>query len=768
MPTARFEADFSGFINAINGAQMKLVDFNKGAENVETTLNDMTDKFSGRALIQEASLMTIAIEKLGGTSMLTADELENVGNKANDAVAKLQAMGSDVPAGLQKLADATRDNVSATTDWSSALSTLTGVLGAMGISASLSGLVSFVKEIGNGATEIDNLAKRMQTTSSEVQRFQTIASQTGVPVGTMASAMEQLSAKVGAGDDGVIGRLNQLGITLDQFKGQTTYQNFVQIAEGIAKITDREQENTAGTEVFGKAYKTLLPAIQQGIDDVGHSTEQMSGGTTKYWADSTTAAGKFWTDFKAGFANAHNEIWNVNKDLDEFKAALASIPVPKLFTPDSIAKVAGSLIDTTMAAKDLTDQTTALAKADEAWLKSVADVDAQTADWHKTLDTLDGTVVDSAEHLLQLGVNAKTVQTYFDLSDAAMIALQKDIKEGGPAIAAAFQDAADATKNWHDRLNDLDGEVVEGAKYYLDLGLKVHEVSLIMQQSEKDIQAVSDSMKTQQAATLSIAKIWNDYTDIVGSGSETAYQKATAAIDKWYADDIAKHQQSKTDTAEYYDAIAALDDAKYAQLATNRLAADKDSKTYLDNQAKAAADAYQFALAQDGQFSQEHIQKLRDAADASALAAARWGTAWDDAGTTAAGSVDKVTGAVAKTTQAVYALGQAGTAGEAQAMSSALAEVNKTNVGQMIQQGTQSIDLMNQYEALIEAAMAARGYSVGGGLTPAAQNAGYGGTSVNTTVNVNTPLGTPSQISTAVSSALSSSLRQSGVLLPSQ
>ena len=55
-------------------------------------------------------------------------------------------------------------------------------------------------------------------------------------------------------------------------------------------------------------------------------------------------------------------------------------------------------------------------------------------------------------------------------------------------------------------------------------------------------------MTSEQTATLAITKIWDEYTTLVGSGSETAYEKASAAIDKWYADDIAKHQASKTDT----------------------------------------------------------------------------------------------------------------------------------------------------------------------------------------------------------------------------
>src|SRR5258706_12001077 len=105
---ATFVADFSTFLAAIDKAEIKLADLNKGAEKVGPTINRMVDQFSGRKLIQEASLMTIAIEKAGGVAQLTGKELEQVGNKANEASEKMKRLGYEVPPGLQKIADAAK------------------------------------------------------------------------------------------------------------------------------------------------------------------------------------------------------------------------------------------------------------------------------------------------------------------------------------------------------------------------------------------------------------------------------------------------------------------------------------------------------------------------------------------------------------------------------------------------------------------------------------------------------------------------------------
>jgi len=105
--TGRFEADFTKFLDAVRSAEVALVDMDKGAAGVSKRLENLTVSFSGRRVIQEATLMSDALERAGGTSKLTASELERVGAKAAEAAEKLTRLGYDVPPGIQKLADET-------------------------------------------------------------------------------------------------------------------------------------------------------------------------------------------------------------------------------------------------------------------------------------------------------------------------------------------------------------------------------------------------------------------------------------------------------------------------------------------------------------------------------------------------------------------------------------------------------------------------------------------------------------------------------------
>lgn len=107
--SAKFTADFTSFHSAVQKAEVQLRSFEQGAGKVEKSLARMTDSFSGRKVIQDATLMVSAVERIGGVSKLTTSELQKLGGVAGEAVEKMKRLGIDVPPGLKKIADATRD-----------------------------------------------------------------------------------------------------------------------------------------------------------------------------------------------------------------------------------------------------------------------------------------------------------------------------------------------------------------------------------------------------------------------------------------------------------------------------------------------------------------------------------------------------------------------------------------------------------------------------------------------------------------------------------
>src|SRR6185436_11258232 len=131
--TAKFTADFQSFYDAVKTAEARLTDFQSGAGRVEKSLNRMVDNFSGRKVIQEATLAAEAIERIGGVSNLTANELAEVSAKADEAVKKLRTMGADAPKNLQDLAAAGNQASQALGTTANTLRQVDGALNLVGI-----------------------------------------------------------------------------------------------------------------------------------------------------------------------------------------------------------------------------------------------------------------------------------------------------------------------------------------------------------------------------------------------------------------------------------------------------------------------------------------------------------------------------------------------------------------------------------------------------------------------------------------------------------
>jgi len=302
--TATFKADFSSFLDAIDKAEIALVDFSKGASKVETTLNRMVDNFSGRKLIQEASLMTIAVEKAGGIAKLTADQLQTVGSKAAEAAEKMQKLGYEVPAGLQRLADAAKEANKSGNDMASWMGKVSGLLGAFGIGVGVTAAVNFAKAVMDDADALMKLHDRTEISVESLQAMRTAGDDAGVTVETMADAVNKLQERLGRGDKGAVAALNELHISLKEFKTLDPGEQFIKIAEALREVKDPLEFARIASDLFGKNWKELAPVIKRGFDDVKDGAGGMSRETIKALDDAGDAATRFWRSVKANLGEA--------------------------------------------------------------------------------------------------------------------------------------------------------------------------------------------------------------------------------------------------------------------------------------------------------------------------------------------------------------------------------------------------------------------------------------------------------------------------------
>lgn len=192
--TAKFLADWTSFYDAVDKADVKIVSFQDGARNAESQLNRMVDNFTGRKVVQEAMVMAEAVERAGGASKLTADDLERVSRVAGQAAERMKAMGQDVPPAIQILANAAGEARVAHEKMLDSVGQAGGRMeglraGATGAGASLGGL------------------------STTYRQFDGVLQAAGINIGPQVKGLEDIAAAAGGGA-GKIGMLGSAGLVL--------------------------------------------------------------------------------------------------------------------------------------------------------------------------------------------------------------------------------------------------------------------------------------------------------------------------------------------------------------------------------------------------------------------------------------------------------------------------------------------------------------------------------------------------------------------------
>jgi hypothetical protein len=301
MLTGKFIADFSDFYAAVQKADVELKTLSAGAEGVGRSLNRMVDQFSGRKIIQDAQVMTRAIEEVGGVGKLTQAELERVAAKAQEATAKMRAMGVEVPANLQKIADAAKPVSGGFGDM---LQKVAPLAGAFGISFSVGAIVGFAKSVLSAADALTVMSDRTGMTVEGLQLLQAAGDDAGNTIEEMGGAVNQLQNRLAEGDDSAIAALERLGLEFENIRHLSPDRYLILISDALRKIEDPAEQARIVVDLFGKQGLVILPTLKRGFDDLKDSVHGMSETTVRDLDDVGDALERWWRKAK----NAAGEV----------------------------------------------------------------------------------------------------------------------------------------------------------------------------------------------------------------------------------------------------------------------------------------------------------------------------------------------------------------------------------------------------------------------------------------------------------------------------
>lgn len=672
-----FDANFTKFAAAVDDAQVQLKAFATNTTTVSNQLSRMTDQFSGAKVIQQATLMAEAIDRVGGASALTTAELAKIAPTINDAVDKMSKMGVDVPNNLQAIADKTK-NISTETDSLSGVvdGLITRYLGFEAIRQAF----DWVSDIAASAQALENLSNQTHVNVEDLQILQQAFADSGVDAGQLARALFEVSQKAASGDDSVTRALAMMGLSLEDIKGLQGEDLFLAIEHGLSTLQGSLRD-TAAADIFGTKLGGVMAGASTNIDDTLKHFRDMNDviGTdnVRALADYNKAIDETKTHLTNLVANGigpaaqgFNMLYTIAQKQGFWTTIGASVKdfAVSLMLPGAPAKNLIALVDD-MHQKDIDLAASTSAAAAASKQHTVALNDEQVAaqfvalmtknttqaltDWQKAdLDALDKTGQANEKNAAVLKVSADQFNAWKTANDAA--------KESAKQFAAAVDDVNASGTGWQGTLAEMDPAVVDYGKHLLEAGVSASTVATYFGLTASQVAAMSKSiaddnaqLKLQADQVKTAMTLWDDYFALRAQHGATATDQQIADIHKWEQAQIQAAQKAKTDTVAFYAALAAEVNEKLQWISVDWTSINNtmttDTKAGLQQIADKAKATLDVALTHVGDFSAAAIQKYRDTADAAQKAADDWGTAYAD-------NADKATAAINQTGQAMDAL----------------------------------------------------------------------------------------------------------------
>lgn len=203
-----------------------------------------------------------------------------------------QGYASKLDLSKKQFDDFKRKIASGSTDWlgfrKSADDSLTGVsrslksfAASVGVAFSIGAVVNFAKHVVSSAGAIDDMSKKLGISAEAAQRFKFAAEQGGATIADVERALGFMNRTLAAGEKSTINALRSAGLEFQQIRAMKPEDAFRAIAEGIRQIPDPMKQAEVATKLFGKSATELLPAIKDGITQVGDQTEVMSAKAAK-------------------------------------------------------------------------------------------------------------------------------------------------------------------------------------------------------------------------------------------------------------------------------------------------------------------------------------------------------------------------------------------------------------------------------------------------------------------------------------------------------
>lgn len=557
--TARFGADFSGFLAAAQAAEGSLQKLMDAAGVTESRVKSLTASFSGGSIISQATAVAQAIEKIGGPTKLTASEMERVNRITNEALTKMQALGVQAPPELQKLADATKRVETETVNAAKSTSTLTSAFASMtaafSAGAILNQLIGSIQQFAVHALEsAGNLVDLRGATGVSLdmlQRWTLVAQQGGIELENLTKASFKLGNQLSEGKASTRGAVEALGLSFEQLRSMKPEQQLDAVLKAAEPIGNTTERNAILTTLFGEKASLALARVIDGYTKLADSTRVATDSQIEAVDRATNAYDRLKQTITTGFVQA---LGNVFRQATETGLAIDQMTDAERNHYMALVRSGGGAELYAIQLKDQRDAqeqaTKAALDSDQAHAsvtttqKNYRDILKQTLAEIQKLDPETRKQIQAAR---DLGVSEEELMDRFGLTATALkvlVGVERTAEEAQKKHAEEAKKAAEAQRELAERMRDLNVKnndaVIATQKWFATLerlGVGVLEpVSRLTTTYKFSIDQLNTSIETSKSALIGYTGNLNKTAEeqrALSLQSEKLAEKTTKLGDAW-------------------------------------------------------------------------------------------------------------------------------------------------------------------------------------------------------------------------------------------
>lgn len=483
---ATFRADFSDFIKKAEAAQGSLDKMQQAAGVTAGKVKSLENAFGGQRIVMEALAAVDAIEKIGGVSKLTEAEMARVNRTTSEAVAKMKALGLEVPPEIAKLhaatmqaAGSTQQLGAQTTTTSRITQEFTGAIGKMAAAFSVGALIdrtvgavfSFGAAAIESAGKLTDLRNKTGLSLSLLQEMQVVAEQTGTSLDVFTNAAYQLSLRLASNTD----ILQELGLSYVELRKLSPDDQFRKVITALEGVDDIQERARIGAELYGsKVYKEIAPAVTEGWSNIAGSIRKANDEQL----EAIDAASDGWTMFKRDITTTFQQVagvWannyaNHGKLTEEQTQHLRMLQRTGQDAHGYLQRVTAERIAAEQAAQPVEQKRTEIAR------DYVKELDAQT----QKVKALTPATIAQITAAQKLGASEEDLIRQFGVSEMTIKLLNEQKKEAAKQATeyeARAKKAQDATDKFAKSVRSLAGNFVELKPAIDDAGVSLQNIA---------------------------------------------------------------------------------------------------------------------------------------------------------------------------------------------------------------------------------------------------------------------------------------------------